>query len=150
MNVQLFLVQAWTRAAVPIVLETTRKFAKEAEPLAQVQIPVQEVSLQRIYIAGRRARPVRIADVFAAFPNPYAKSEIVLFAVTTKRDEFQAVQELGTTSRIAEILIVFVIRHLRKGRGWARATSFRLLLCLRPSAAPLANHHSSDKTRPHQ
>jgi hypothetical protein len=40
---------------------------------------------------------------------------------------------LGATSRIAEILIVFVIGHCRKGRGWARATRLRRLLCLRQS-----------------
>ncbi len=98
-----------------------------------MQIPVQKVSLQQICISGRRGCPVGIADVFATFSNPYAKSEIIMLVVTTKRDKFQAVQELGATSRIAEILIVFVIRQWWKSRGWARATRLVPLLCLRRS-----------------
>jgi hypothetical protein len=136
----LILVQAWTRAAVPAVLETTPKFAEEAEPLTQVQIHVQKVSLQQIDTSWRRGCPVWIADIFATFPKPYTKREMVTVVLAAKREKLQAVQRSGPTSRIAEISIVFVIRHVRKGRGWARASRKRLLLFLRRSGDTREKH----------
>jgi hypothetical protein len=140
MNVQLFLVQAWARAAVPTGLETTGKFAEEAEPFTQVQIQMQKVALHQVGVSMSRTRQLLNIEIFAAVPSEYAERKVIVLVVPAKRDKLQTVQEFGSTIRIAEIPIVFVIRQLRKGRGLAGATRLRLLPCLRRSADTRDKH----------
>src|SRR6202030_751637 len=122
MNVQLFLVQTCARPAVSAGLETACKFAEEAEPLTQMQVHMQKVTLHQIGISRRAASQIWMAEIFATIPCEDAQREVIVLVVTSKRDKLQAVQELSPAIRIAEIPVVFVIRQLRKGRGWAGAT----------------------------
>jgi len=109
MNVQLFLVQEWARAAVPTSLETTCKFTEEAEPLTEVQIHMQKVALHQIGISMSRTCQLLDVKIFAAIPSEYAERKVIVLVVTAKGDKLQAVQKFGSTIRIAEMSIVFVI-----------------------------------------
>jgi hypothetical protein len=125
MNVQLFLVQECARAAVSTGLKATCKFAEEAEPLTEVQIHMQHVTLHQIGISMSRTRQLLDIEIFATIPSEYAERKEIVLVIAAKRDKLQTVQDCGSTIRIAEMSIVFVIRQLREGWGWLGATSLR-------------------------
>jgi hypothetical protein len=86
---------------------------------------MQHVTLHQIGVSVSRTRQLLNIEIFATIPSEYAKGKVIVLVVTAKGDKLQAVQDFGSTIRIAEMSIVFVIRQLRKGWGWVGATSLR-------------------------
>src|SRR4030095_3291993 len=60
-----------------------------------------------------------------------AEGKVIVLVAFPKGDILQAVQNLGSAFRIAEIPIVFVISRLRKVRVWTWAPRFRRCRLLR-------------------
>src|SRR5260370_39771595 len=102
MEVHFFLVQGSSSPSVPAVQETTCEFTEETKPFAQVKIRVQHVPLHQIRISVRVIRPVWVADVFAAFPNPQAKRDVIVLGLT-ERNELNLSQSAGSTARTLEL-----------------------------------------------
>src|SRR5579864_872461 len=76
-------------------------------------------------------RPVWIADVFAAFPNPQAKRDVIVL-VLTERNELNLIQRVGSTIGIREISRILVVGHLRELLGLLEASDCDVLRALRP------------------
>ncbi len=51
-----------------------------------VKIRVQHVPLHQIRISVWFIRPVWVADVFAAFPNPQAKRDVIVLLLTERNE----------------------------------------------------------------
>src|SRR4029077_14702147 len=86
-------------------------------------------------------RPVWVADIFAAFPNPKAKRQVAALVFRAERNKPEWVEKAGATLGIPEVLNIFVVRHLWQLHRSARATGVGFLDALCPSGRAREKKH---------